>query len=74
MKTGQMDHHLENFLSDLSSDHSSIIIDIPENSSQTSAPKPLYATDWEKFEENMKNIAIRLPKNISTPAVDKALI
>lgn len=71
IKTGQMDYHLKNFPSDLSSDHSPMVIDTPKKSSRTSPPKPFYAIDWEKFEENIKNIAITLPKNISTPLIDK---
>lgn len=50
LKTGNLNFQLTNFFAELSSDHSSIVLDLNFNVSHASLPKPSYVTDWIKFE------------------------
>lgn len=73
MKTGRLAYQLDNLTTELSSDHSPIIIDLFHNATQISPPKPSHSINWINFEENLKSISLT-PPNISSPTgIDTAI-
>ena len=73
MKTGSLQYHLENLTSDLSSDHTPIIIDIQAQTSQTSPPKPLRSVDWASFKEDMAQTFSINPNTNTAEEIDAAI-
>lgn len=73
LKTSNLNYTIENFPSELSSDHSPIILYIHENCSLNAPPKPLYTTDWDKFEKDMSLLTFSLPRHISQEHLDASI-
>ncbi|KAL5243957.1 hypothetical protein ACI65C_011367 [Semiaphis heraclei] len=55
IKASCLGYHLINLPSELSSDHSPVLIDIHHRSAHVSPPKPLYFTNWQKYETDRKS-------------------
>ena len=73
MKTGALQYSLENFPSDLSSDHTPIILDLLCNTFHILPPKPLRITDWPKFESLMSEASLPSIDGSSSNNIDQAI-
>jgi len=61
IKASGLGYHLENLPSELSSDHSPVLLDIHHDSAHVSLPKSLFFTDWQKYKIEMEFKPFILP-------------
>lgn len=73
MKIGQTGYLIENLTNELSSYYIPILFEIFLKSNNTSSPKPMYITDWKKFEIEMESIHYSLPTNSSKTQIDNVI-
>ncbi|KAL5242462.1 hypothetical protein ACI65C_009872 [Semiaphis heraclei] len=73
INTSCLGYHLINLPSELSSDHSPVLIDIHHRSAHVSPPKPLYFTDWQKYETDMEPKSLLLPPLSTEDPINSAI-
>jgi len=73
IKASCLGYHLINLPSELSSDHSPVLIDIHHSSEQVSPPKPLYFTNWQKYEIDMESKPLHLPPLFTEDQIKSAI-
>lgn len=73
MKTEQLQYHLENHSTKLSSDHTPIIIEISHQSANIYPPRPLRTIDWEQFEADMKLTTLPSPNITNPKEIEKSI-
>lgn len=61
MKTGQIQYQLENMPTELTSDHSPLILDLFHNSSRMSPPKPTHTINWSEFKLRLEDVKLKIP-------------
>ncbi|KAL5236675.1 hypothetical protein ACI65C_004085 [Semiaphis heraclei] len=66
-------YHLINLPSELSSDHSPVLIDIHHHSAHVSPPKPLYFTNWQKYETDMESKLLLFPPLSTEDQINSAI-
>ncbi|KAL5233364.1 hypothetical protein ACI65C_000774 [Semiaphis heraclei] len=73
IKASCLGYHLINLPSELSSDHSPVLIDIHHHSAHVYPPKPLYFTDWQKYETDMESKPLLLPPLSTEDQINSAI-
>lgn len=72
LKTGTLGFQLKNFISDLSFDHSSIILDIFSHAAQSSPSKQSFYTNWSKYHDEISSLSLPALR-LSSSSIDSAI-
>lgn len=73
MKSGSLQYNLENLNSELSSDHTPIIIGIQAKTSRIPPPTPLRNVDWANFENDIAQTIHINPNTNTTDKIDAVI-
>lgn len=73
MKTGRIPYHLENLSSELSSDHSPLILDLFHQTALIVPPKPLHSANWSTFETQINDTKLNIPNVNSKTEIDSSI-
>lgn len=66
-------HSIENFPTDLSSDHTPIIMELFIKAAQLSLPAPSHIVNWQSFQSSMKETTFHHNPGTSQDSIDKAI-